>query len=190
VSDKLVTMLAEHQAVAAAMGPVVAQVEGVAAAVCARLAEGGRIYIFGNGGSAADAQHFAAELVGRFRRERRSLPGIALTVDSSALTCIGNDYSFDDVFARQVSGLVRKGDVVFGITTSGNSENVVRGLSAARELGAVTVTLTGGSGGKVAELADHALVIPAKSTARVQEMHILLIHMICERIDDWVLTNA
>lgn len=185
--ESLIGYLNEHLAVARQMEALLPQVEAVAQAICRSLAEGGRVYAFGNGGSAADAQHFTAELVGRYRRERRPLPAMAMTTDPSAVTCIGNDYSFADLFARQVEGLVRPGDVVVGITTSGNSENVARGLAAARERGAVTVTLTGGTGGKVAPLADHALVVPATATARIQEMHILMIHMICERIDDWVL---
>lgn len=187
MSEQLRGYLEEHLAVARQMEALLPQVEEVAQAIVTALEAGGRVYAFGNGGSAADAQHFTAELVGRYRRERRALPAQSLTTDPSAVTCIGNDYSFDDLFARQVQGLVRAGDVVVGITTSGNSENVLRGLVAARELGAVTVTLTGGTGGKVAPAADHALVVPAKATARIQEMHILMIHMICERIDDWVL---
>lgn len=187
MSDQLRGYLEEHLAVARQMESLLPKVEEVAQAIVGAMADGGRVYAFGNGGSAADAQHFTAELVGRYRRERRPLPAFSLTTDPSAVTCIGNDYSFADLFARQVEGVVSAGDVVVGITTSGNSENVVRGLEAARARGAVTVALTGGSGGKVAALADHALVVPAGTTARIQEMHILMIHMICERIDDWVL---
>ncbi|HYG58588.1 MAG TPA: D-sedoheptulose 7-phosphate isomerase [Symbiobacteriaceae bacterium] len=187
MSDQLRGYLEEHLGVARQVEALLPAVEAVAQVVVRSLAAGGGVYTFGNGGSAADAQHFAAELVGRYRRERRALPAIALTTDPSALTCIGNDYSFDDLFARQVQGLVRPGDVVVGITTSGNSENVLRGLVAARNLGAATVALTGGTGGKAAPVADFALVVPSAVTARIQEMHILLIHMICERVDDWVL---
>lgn len=164
-------------------------VEAVAGALVKALAGGGRIYVCGNGGSAADAQHFAAELTGRFRRERRPLPAVALTTDSSALTCIGNDYAFDEVFARQVVALARPGDLLLGISTSGNSGNVLRALAEAKRAGAVTVALTGGSGGKVADQADLCLVVPSAMTARIQEMHILIIHMLCERIDDWALTE-
>lgn len=166
------------------------QVEAAAQALTAALAGGGRLYAFGNGGSAADAQHFTAELVGRYRRERRPLPAFALTTDPSAVTCIGNDYSFADLFARQVTGMVQRGDMAVGISTSGNSENVVRGLAAARERGAVTVALTGAGGGAVADVADHVLRVPSAVTARIQEMHILIIHMLCERIDDWALGQA
>ncbi len=187
MSDQLRGYLEEHLAVARQIESLLPKVEEIAQAMCQALANGRRIYAFGNGGSAADAQHFTAELVGRYRRERKPLPAMSLTTDPSAVTCIGNDYSFADLFARQVDGLVEAGDVVVGITTSGNSENVLRGLNAAKARGAVTVTLTGGAGGKVAPVADHALVVPSTTTARIQEMHILMIHMICERIDDWVL---
>ncbi|MDB4894787.1 MAG: phosphoheptose isomerase [Firmicutes bacterium] len=186
MSEQLSHFVDEHLAVAQQvrdrMLPAIAHVGRV---ICAALAGGGRLLLFGNGGSAADAQHFAAELVGRYRRERRPLPAVALTTDSSALTCIGNDYDFSAVFARQVAALGGPGDVVVGITTSGNSENVVRGLAAAREQGAVTVALTGEGGGRAAAAADHALVVPSAVTARIQEMHTLIIHLLCEQIDDW-----
>lgn len=191
MSIPLREMLAEHVAVAKQLEPLLPQIEEVAGVMRRALAGGGRVYAFGNGGSAADAQHFAAELVGRFRRERRPLAAQSLTTDSSALTCIGNDYRFAELFARQVEALVREGDVVLGITTSGNSENVFLGLQAANRLGAVTIALTGGTGGKVVEAAGHAVVVPAAATARIQEMHILIIHMLCERLDDWALgTNV
>ncbi len=187
MSDRLIGFLEQHAQVVSSVIPLLPTVQAAADRVIAALAGGGRVYAFGNGGSAADAQHFTAELVGRYRRERRALPAMALTTDSSALTCIGNDYSYADLFARQVEGLVRPGDVVVGITTSGNSDNVIRGLSTAKGLGAVTIALTGGSGGKVASVADVAIVVPSTVTARIQEMHILFIHMICEEIDRWVL---
>ena len=133
----------------------------------------------------ADAQHLAAELVGRFKRERPPLPATALTVDSSVLTCIGNDYSFEDVFARQVRALARPGDMALGFTTSGRSENVVRGLAAAREAGATAVVFAGGDGTPAADNADHALVVPSSTTARIQEMHLLLLHLLIEQVDEW-----
>jgi D-sedoheptulose 7-phosphate isomerase len=151
------------------------------------LKDSGRLFTFGNGGSAADAQHLAAELLGRYRRERTPLAATALTTDPSTMTAISNDYAFADVFARQVTALARTGDVVLGITTSGASENVVRGLKAAKACGALTVALSGGDGGEAARCADQALVVPSKVTARIQEMHLLLIHIICDRIDDLVL---
>ncbi|HWI65966.1 MAG TPA: D-sedoheptulose 7-phosphate isomerase [Symbiobacteriaceae bacterium] len=190
MSEQLRGYLAEHLEVARQTEALLPLVEEVAQAICAALAMGGKLLVCGNGGSAADAQHFAAELTGRYRRERQPLPAVALTTDSSALTCIGNDYAFDDVFVRQVRALTVKGDVVFGITTSGNSPNVVKALSAARERGAITVAFTGGTGGTVREVADYTVVVPSKTTARVQEMHILLIHMLCERIDDWALSEV
>lgn len=144
---------------------------------------GRRVYTFGNGGSSADAAHFAEELVGRFKRERRPLPAQSLSIDASALTCIANDYSYDEVFERQVRGFVRDGDVVIGFSTSGRSANVVRGLAAARELGAVTVLFGGGA--PAADHADVAFTIPSESTARIQEMHVLLLHLILEQVDAW-----
>ena len=146
---------------------------------------GGRLYTFGNGGSAADAQHFAEELVGRFKRERRPLPAQSLSGDPAVLTCIANDYSFADVFARQVHAFVRPDDVVIGFTTSGRSENVVRGLAAAREMGATTLLFAGGEGRPATDHADQALVVPSHSTARVQEMHVLLVHLILDEVDRW-----
>jgi D-sedoheptulose 7-phosphate isomerase len=146
---------------------------------------GGRVFTFGNGGSAADAQHLAAELVGRFVRERRPLAATALTVDPSVLTCIGNDYSFEELYARQVDALVASGDVVIGFTTSGRSPNVVRGLEAARRRGATTILFGGGDGAPAAAHADHALLVPSSSTARVQEMHLLLMHLLIDKVDAW-----
>ena len=146
---------------------------------------GGRVFTFGNGGSAADAQHLAAELVGRFVRERRPLAATALTVDPSVLTCIGNDYSFEELYARQVDALVASGDVVIGFTTSGRSPNVVRGLEAARRRGATTILFGGGDGAPAAAHADHALLVPSATTARVQELHLLLLHLLIEQVDDW-----
>jgi D-sedoheptulose 7-phosphate isomerase len=146
------------------------------------MMDGGKILLFGNGGSAADAQHLAAEFVGRFRRERRGLPAIALTTDTSILTAIANDYGYDDVFQRQVEALCNEGDVVIGISTSGNSKNVCSALRKARELGAFTVAFTGAGGGAAAAIADATVCVASKDTARVQEAHILCGHMLC----DWV----
>jgi D-sedoheptulose 7-phosphate isomerase len=143
---------------------------------------GKKVLWCGNGGSAADSQHMAAELMGRFRRERRGLASIALTTDTSILTAIGNDYGYERVFARQVEALCSKGDVVVGISTSGNSKNVCAALETAQQLGAFTVALTGAGGGAMASIADIALRIASKDTARIQEGHILCGHMLC----DWV----
>jgi len=147
------------------------------------LAKGGTLFWCGNGGSAADSQHLAAELVGRFKKDRRALRSIALTTDTSVLTCVANDYSFDDIFARQVEALGRPGDVLIGISTSGNSENVLRAFKAAKEMSMMTIALLGKGGGPAKELADHALVIPSDSTARIQEAHILIGHILCDLIE-------
>ncbi len=186
----LETYLNQHLEVARQTAALLPPLETVATAVIERFERGGTLYTFGNGGSAADAQHLAAELVGRYRRERQPLRAVALTTDSSALTCIGNDYSFDEVFARPLEALCTDRDVALGITTSGASENVARGLRVARDKGALTVVLTGGSGGQVAQIAEHALIVPSSTTARVQEMHIFLIHLLCERLDDWALRGT
>jgi D-sedoheptulose 7-phosphate isomerase len=177
--------LAEHLELAATISQLLPEVRAVTQKLISTYENGGRVFTFGNGGSAADAQHLAAELVGRYRRERRPLAASALSVDPSAVTCIGNDYSFDDVFARQVRAHARSGDTVIGFTTSGRSENVVRGLAAAREQGAATVLFGGGNGGPAAEHADHALVVPSTTTARIQEMHLLLLHLVIEGVDGW-----
>jgi D-sedoheptulose 7-phosphate isomerase len=177
--------IAEHAALLDRVEELAPRVDDVASRLVAAFGDGGRVYTFGNGGSSADAAHFAEELVGRYRRERRPLPAQSLSIDASALTCIANDYSYDEVFERQVRGFVRGGDVVIGFSTSGNSANVVRGLAAARELGASTVLFGGGSGGVAAQHADVALVVPSESTARIQEMHVLLLHLVLEQVDAW-----
>lgn len=148
-----------------------------------RLKRGCRILVCGNGGSAADAQHFAAELSGRYVKERRALAGIALTTDTSALTAIGNDYGFDQVFSRQVEALGRPGDVLVGISTSGNSPNVLRAVEVAKELGLHTIGLLGRDGGKLKQCCDDALVVPSTVTARIQELHLMIYHFWCEAID-------
>jgi len=147
------------------------------------LREGGKILLFGNGGSAADAQHLAAELVVRYKANRRALPAIALTTDSSILTAAANDFSFDEVFSRQVEAFAQSGDVVIGITTSGHSPNVLRALEAAKSIGAVAAALSGRDGGALVGLADPLLIVPSQVTARIQEMHILIGHMLCDAIE-------
>lgn len=154
-------------------------------AACATALKAGRkLLFFGNGGSAADAQHLATELTVRYRVNRPAMRAIALTTDTSTLTAIGNDLGFDDLFARQVDALCRTGDVAIGISTSGNSENVIRGLRAAKAQGGVTAGFTGGYGGRLREYVDHAIVIPSTNTARIQEMHILLGHVLCGLLED------
>lgn len=148
------------------------------------LKRGNKILLFGNGGSAADAQHIAAELTGRYKTERRGLPGIALTTDTSALTAIGNDYGYDRVFDRQVESLANKGDLLIGISTSGNSKNVINAFNIGRELGCNVIGFSGRDGGAMNELCDVNLVVPSNDTPRIQEMHILFGHTICQIIDD------
>ena len=147
------------------------------------LLSGGKVLIFGNGGSAADAQHLAAEFVNRFQVERPPLAALALTTDTSVLTSIGNDYGFLEVFAKQVRALGRPGDVAWGISTSGSSANVVEALKAAREMGLKTLALSGGDGGPVAAQAEVALIVPSNSTPRIQEVHLTIGHVLCDLVD-------
>jgi len=149
--------------------------------------QGRKVLLFGNGGSAMDASHLAAEFVGRYRRERAPLAAIALSADQAALTCIANDYGFSEVFARQVQALGRKGDVAIGLSTSGKSPNVLKGLQAARAQGLATVGFTGANGRQLAELVDHAFVVPSTEVARIQETHITLGHVLCELVDEALL---
>ena len=148
------------------------------------LKSGNKILLFGNGGSAADAQHIAAELTGRYKSERKGLAGIALTTDTSALTAIGNDYGYDRVFDRQVESLARKGDLLIGISTSGNSKNVINALKLGREIGCHTLGFSGRNGGNMNDVCDLNLVVPSDNTPRIQEMHILFGHTICQCIDE------
>jgi phosphoheptose isomerase len=154
-----------------------------AASIADAMRHGGKLLLFGNGGSAADSQHVAAELVGRFQRERPALAAIALTTDTSVLTSIGNDYAFDRVFARQIEALGRRGDVAFGISTSGASPNVVAALEAAQALNLKTIALTGKDGGVVGKAAEIHMNVPSEVTARVQEVHRTLLHVICDLVE-------
>lgn len=169
----------------ALVGPLPGEVVALAARVADSLRAGGRLWLFGNGGSAAGAQHIACELVGRLRRgdERRALPATALTTDTSILTALTNDAGFDEVFARQVEAHVREGDVVIGLSTSGQSPNVLRGLVAAREQGALAVGLTGESEGELGGVCDVLLRVPSVDTPRIQEAQVLLGHLLCEEIE-------
>ena len=142
-----------------------------------------KIMIAGNGGSAADAQHFAAELVGRYGFDRPSLPALALTTDTSNLTAIGNDYGYDKVFSRQLEGMGQEGDLFIGISTSGNSQNILNAFASAKAKGITTVALTGRDGGKMADAADYTLIVPSNDTPRIQESHLLIEHMICDAIE-------
>jgi D-sedoheptulose 7-phosphate isomerase len=174
--------IAEHLAVIQSLPEQLPVLERIAVAMTGAVCAGGKVLWFGNGGSAADSQHLAAEFVGRFRRERKGLASIALTTDTSILTSIGNDYGYEQIFRRQVEALCAEGDVVVGISTSGNSRNVCLGLEAANNLGAFTVAFTGQGGGSMAAMADAAICISSRDTARIQEGHILCGHMLC----DWV----
>jgi D-sedoheptulose 7-phosphate isomerase len=150
------------------------------------LRAGGKVMACGNGGSAADAQHFAAELIGRFERERQELAAIALTTDTSILTAIGNDYSYDDIFSKQVRGLGKKGDILLGISTSGNSKNVLVAIEAAKKMDIKIIALTGNGGGKIAQLLDQDdihLCVPSTRTARIQETHLVVLHALCDGVD-------
>lgn len=156
-----------------------------AALVCSEaIQKGHKVVLFGNGGSAADAQHIAAELSGRFLKERRGLPGLALTTDTSVLTAVGNDYGYDMVFERQVEALCNEGDVLIGISTSGNSPNVVKAINKGKELGCTSIGFLGREGGALKEICDYPLVVASPTTARIQEMHIMIGHIICEYIDE------
>jgi len=176
--------LAEHEAVAAATKAALREPFARLVAVCARsLRAGGKLLFFGNGGSAADAQHLATEFVVRYRRDRAPIPAIALTTDSSALTAIGNDLGFEQLFARQIAALGRAGDVAIGISTSGQSKNVLKGLEQARAMKLVAAALGGRDGGAMKGLADPLLVVPSETTSRIQEMHIMLGQMLCGALE-------
>lgn len=161
------------------------EIYNVAEVAIHTLKNGKKILLFGNGGSAGDAQHIAAELTGRYKKERRGLPAIALTTDTSALTAIGNDYGYDKVFSRQVEALARKGDMLIGISTSGNSENVLEAYKVGKEIGCKIIGMSGKGGGKMNEYCDVNLVIPSDNTPRIQEMHIMVGHIICHLIEDY-----
>jgi len=148
------------------------------------LSSGNKILLVGNGGSAADAQHIAAELTGRYKSERKGLPAIALTTDTSALTAISNDYGYGRVFDRQVEALANPGDLLIGISTSGNSDNIISAFRLAKELKCATLGMSGRSGGKMNEVCDLNLIIPSDDTPRIQEMHILIGHILCQAVDD------
>jgi D-sedoheptulose 7-phosphate isomerase len=175
--------LDEHQRVMEGLRSAAPVFEDIAARLSASLRSGGTIFWFGNGGSAAQAQHLAAEIVGRYERDRDGFASLALTTDTSVLTAIANDESFDDVFARQVSALGGDADVVVALTTSGNSPNVVRGAERAVAIGAYTVALTGEGGGRVGELADAVIAVPSRRTSRIQEAHLYIGHLLCWRVE-------
>ena len=161
----------------------IGQIAEIAQLMIDCLKKDGKVIVFGNGGSASDSQHIAAELVGRFKKDRSALAGIALTTNTAIITSLANDYGYDVVFSRQVEALGKKNDVVLGISTSGKAKNVALGIKQAKKMGIKTVALSGGDGGEIVKLADVSLVVPSKITARIQEAHITIAHIICEMIE-------
>lgn len=185
MKDKIKSGIHDHITVATATSAhLLPDIITVCEVVIASLKRGKKILLFGNGGSAADAQHIAAEFVGRFVIERQALPAIALTTDTSALTSIGNDYGFERIFERQIQALANEGDVLIGISTSGNSNNVINALSRGKAMGCHTIGLSGKDGGRMNEQCDTNIAIPSDVTARIQEMHILIGHILCSAVDD------
>lgn len=163
---------------------LVPQIEQAAKLMIEALKTGNKVFFFGNGGSAADAQHLAAELIGRYRKDRRSLPAIALTTDTSIITSISNDYGYEVIFAKQIEGLAKSGDVAVGLSTSGNSRNVIVALEKAKELGCKTIGFLGCDGGRITEIVDTAITVPSRVTARIQESHITIGHIVCGLIEN------
>jgi D-sedoheptulose 7-phosphate isomerase len=180
----LIECLKDHIKTAKKMEKLLPDVVSAAELCLASLKDGGKILLCGNGGSAADSQHIAAELTGRFKKERIPLAGIALTTDTSALTAIGNDYGFEYIFSRQVEALAKEEDTLIAISTSGNSKNVINAIKSAKKIGCKVITLTGKDGGEMKDLGDVNIVIPSNNTPRIQEMHIMVGHMICAFIDE------
>ena len=174
-----------HVAAATATTALLPAALAVAELIRRSLTAGGVLYTFGNGGSAADAQHFTGELIGHYKRDRRPLAAVTLSTDPSTMTCVANDYGYDDVFGRQVEALARPGDVVAAFSTSGESANILAGLSAGRKNGATTVLFGGRDGGRAKALADHALIVPSNIPQRIQELHTFLLHAISEDLDAW-----
>lgn len=182
-TENLTQAIQEHQVMFQQLVGLIPQISQVAEELKACLKRGGKILLMGNGGSAADSQHIAAEIVGRYKKERRGLPAIALTTDTSIITSVGNDYGYDYIFARQIEALCRPEDVVIGITTSGNSKNIVAAIEEANSIGATTIGLTGGNGGKLSGLCKINLVMPSNDTPRIQEAHIFVGHSLCDLLE-------
>jgi D-sedoheptulose 7-phosphate isomerase len=176
--------LAGHKKALELLEGKLSDIEKIASLFISSLASGGKIIFMGNGGSAADAQHLAAELVGRFKINRRALAAISLSSNTSIITAVGNDFGFMDIFARQIEAIAGSGDLVVGISTSGNSENIIRAVSKAKDMGIKTICFLGKDGGKLKNLVDFSLLIPSPDTPRVQEMHILAGHIICEMVEN------
>ncbi len=185
MTDQILKIFEDHIAVAlTSSGQLTDNIAAASKMIIDAIKNGNKILLCGNGGSAGDAQHIAAELVGRYVKQRKSLPAIALTTDTSALTAIGNDYGFDQIFERQVEGLAVKGDVLIGISTSGNSPNVLNAITMANTIGCQTIGLLGNDGGMIKNRCHVSITVPSAVTARIQEIHILIGHMICTFVDD------
>ena len=185
MQDLITTVFEEHITVTnQSKDKLASDIEKAGLILCEAIKNGNKILLFGNGGSAADAQHIAAEFTGRFVKERRGLPAIAITTDTSALTAIGNDYGYEKVFERQIEALARPGDVLIGISTSGNSGNVIKALVKGKELGCSLIGFSGRDGGEMNDICDFNLIVPSDVTARIQEVHILVGHLLCQIVDD------
>jgi len=183
--DKILNALDSHKKILEAIYDLQFIISEISQSCIQALNQGNKIILFGNGGSASDAQHIAAELVGRYKKNRISLPAIAITTDSSALTAISNDFGYDYVFSRQIESLASSKDIVIGISTSGKSKSVLNGIKKANEKSCITIGLSGNDGGELKEVCQKNLIVPSQNTARIQEMHILIGHIICEIIDDY-----
>jgi D-sedoheptulose 7-phosphate isomerase len=187
--SNLLTVLQEHQTVMSQLESMLPLIEKAAAQILAALDKGGKVFFMGNGGSAADAQHLAAEFIGRFTQERPALAALALNTDTSVLTCLSNDHDYSIIFSRQLEALCQPQDVVVGISTSGTSKNIVKGIETAKKRGAYTLALTGRSGGKMRDLADLCFCVPSDTVARIQEAHIFIGHSLCEWVEDSVVAR-
>jgi D-sedoheptulose 7-phosphate isomerase len=184
--SRLESYTAGHLAALESLKNQYAVIESICLSISRAIERGNTLYICGNGGSAADAQHMAAEFTIRYKMERRALPALALSTDTSAITACGNDYSFDAIFSRQLEAFAKGGDVLLGISTSGNSPNVIKAIEAAKKMGVTTIAFLGKDGGKIKGLVDHALVIASNDTPRIQEMHSLAMHAVCEIVEQEV----
>jgi len=189
MKDKIQSVFFESAEIVKKSASLSDKIEEAVIAICDCVRNGNRVYLFGNGGSAADAQHVAAELIGRFQKERKSFPAVSLTTDTSILTAVANDYSFDAIFSRQCESLVNQGDIVIAMSTSGNSKNVMNGLISARKNGAKTIGLLGKKGGAIINLVDISLIVDSDSTARIQESHRVIYHVICEMVEKELSAN-
>ncbi len=183
-TDRLTDALSETKILGDFLAEHSNEVKEIGVTVAEAIKAGHSIYFIGNGGAAAEAQHIAAEFIGRMRRERRALPAIALTTDASILTAVSNDWDFDQIFQRQIEAHCSTGDIVVGLSGSGNSENLVKGIAAAKAIGAITIACTGESPNSMSDMADISFALPTSSTPRAQEMHLLMWHVICELVDD------